>query len=103
MVASMSIEKQPPASVQIHSFGIAGTSSGSRSSGCLFERFEGLLVLGTLPERGAAIECGELGRLLFCDCILLGAIYCSPWTTRPAKGEAVMIVSADGVGGGVGE
>ena len=97
------MEEQSSAPVQIHSFGISGTSSGSRSSGCLLERLEGLLRLGTLPERGEAIECGELGRLLFRDCILLGAMYWSPWTTWPAKGEAVMIVSADGVGGGVGE
>lgn len=80
-VASNLTEEKSAASVQIHSFGISGTSSGSRSSGCLLERLEGLLTLGTLPERGEAIECGELGRLLFRDCILLGAMYWSPWTT----------------------
>jgi hypothetical protein len=71
-------KEQSSAPMQNHSFGIAGTSPGSRSSGCLFERLEGFLVLGTLPEQGAAIECGELGRLLFRDCILLGAMYWSP-------------------------
>jgi hypothetical protein len=90
--------------MQPHSFGISGTSSGSSSSGCRVERFEGLLgLLGKAAVLGEAKECGELGRLLFRDCILLGAMAWSPCTTWPAKGEAVMTVSAEGVGGGVGE
>ena len=101
IAASNRAKEQSLVPVQNHSFGVAGTSSSSRSSGCLLERVEGLLTLGILPERSEAIECGELGRLLLCDCILLGAMYWSPWTTWPANGEAVMIVSADGVGGGV--
>lgn len=60
-------------------------------------------MLGKLPDRGEANEWGELGRLPFRDCILFGAIAWSPWMIWPAKGDAVTIVPAEGVGGGVGE